>query len=51
MTAILATPISQIELAPGSAIRIEGVTWESYIALLQELSDARSTEWPMKMES
>ncbi len=43
MTAVLATPISQIELAPGSAIRIDGVTWESYIALLQELGDARST--------
>lgn len=43
MTAVLATPISQIELAPGSAIRIDGVTWESYIALLQELGDTRST--------
>jgi Uma2 family endonuclease len=43
MTAVLATPISQIELAPGSAIRIDGVTWESYIALLQELGDDRST--------
>ena len=43
MTAVLATPISQIELAPGSAIRIEGVTWESYIALLQELGDDRTT--------
>ncbi|WP_416668451.1 Uma2 family endonuclease [Egbenema bharatensis] len=43
MTIVLATPISQIELAPGSAIRIDGVTWESYIALLQELRDDRST--------
>ncbi|MDX2099605.1 MAG: Uma2 family endonuclease [Leptolyngbyaceae cyanobacterium bins.59] len=43
MTAVLATPISQIELAPGSAIRIDGVTWESYIALLQELGDDRPT--------
>lgn len=43
MTAVLATPISQIELAPGSAIRIDGVTWEGYIALLQELGDDRST--------
>ncbi len=49
MTAVLATPISQIELAPGSAIRIDGVTWESYIALLQELGDRRG--WRMKMES
>jgi Uma2 family endonuclease len=43
MTAVLATPISQIELAPGSAICIGGVTWEDYIALLQELGDARPT--------
>lgn len=43
MTAVLATPISQIELAPGSAIRIDGVTWEGYIALLQELGGDRST--------
>jgi Uma2 family endonuclease len=43
MTAGLATPISQIELAPGSAIRIGGVTWEGYVALLQELGDARPT--------
>lgn len=43
MTAVLATPISQIELAPGSAIRIDGVSWESYIALLQELGDDRPT--------
>lgn len=43
MTAVLATPISQIELAPGSAIRIDGVTWENYIALLQELGDDRPT--------
>ncbi len=43
MTAVLVTPISQIELAPGSAICIGGVTWESYIALLQELGDDRPT--------
>jgi len=43
MAVVLATPISQIELAPGSAIRIDGVTWEGYIALLQELGDDRST--------
>lgn len=43
MIAVLATPISQIELAPGSAIRIGGVTWEGYVALLQELGDARPT--------
>ena len=43
MTAAIATPISQIELTPGSAIRIGGVTWEGYIALLKELGDDRST--------
>jgi Uma2 family endonuclease len=43
MTAVLATPISQIELAPGSVIRIGGVTWEGYVALLQELGDVRLT--------
>jgi len=43
MTAAIATPISQIELTPGSAIRIGSVTWEGYIALLKELGDERST--------
>jgi len=43
MTAAIATPISQIELIPGSAIRIGGVTWEGYVALLKELGDDRST--------
>lgn len=43
MTAAIATPISQIELTPNSAMRIGGLTWEGYIALLQELGDDRST--------
>jgi Uma2 family endonuclease len=43
MTATLATPLSQIELTPGSALRISGVAWESYIALLAELGDNRAT--------
>lgn len=43
MVAVIATPISQIELTPGSAIRIGGVAWEGYIALLKELGDDRST--------
>ncbi|MBW4484839.1 MAG: Uma2 family endonuclease [Tildeniella torsiva UHER 1998/13D] len=43
MTATLATPLSQIELTPGSALRISGVAWESYIALLTELGDNRAT--------
>lgn len=41
MAAVLATPISLIELVPGSAIRIQGVSWEGYLALLQELGDTR----------
>lgn len=43
MTALLATPISQIELAPGSAIRVLDVTWKDYMALLKELGDDRAT--------
>lgn len=43
MTATLATPLSQIELTPGSALRISGVAWESYIALLAELGDNRAS--------
>lgn len=43
MTVAIATHISQIELTPGSAIRISGVTWEGYSALLKELGDDRST--------
>jgi Uma2 family endonuclease len=43
MTATLATPLSQIELTPGSAIRITDVPWESYIALLSELGENRAT--------
>ncbi|WP_216351478.1 Uma2 family endonuclease [Leptolyngbya sp. 'hensonii'] len=43
MSTVLATPISQIELSPDSAIRISGVSWEGYIALLQELGNDRST--------
>jgi Uma2 family endonuclease len=43
MPAAIAIPIHHIELAPGSAIRINDVTWENYTALLQELGDNRST--------
>jgi Uma2 family endonuclease len=43
MTVAIATPLSQIELTPGSAMQISGVNWESYIALMQELGDTRST--------
>lgn len=43
MTSTLATPLSQIELTPGSAMRITGVTWESYLALIRELGENRAT--------
>lgn len=43
MTTVIATPISQIKLAPGSAMSIAGLTWKTYEALLQELGDDRST--------
>ncbi len=42
MTATIATPISQIELTPGSAIQI-GMSWEDYLAVLAQLGDTRST--------
>ncbi len=43
MTTVIATPISQIKLAPGSAMAIAGLTWKTYEALLQELGEDRST--------
>jgi Uma2 family endonuclease len=43
MTVAIATPLSNIELTPGSAIQISGVNWECYVALMQELGDTRST--------
>jgi Uma2 family endonuclease len=43
MTIVIATPISQIKLAPGSAMTIAGLTWKTYEALLQELGDDRPT--------
>jgi Uma2 family endonuclease len=43
VTIAIATPLSQIELTPGSAMQISGVNWESYIALMQELGDIRAT--------
>jgi Uma2 family endonuclease len=33
----------QIELTPGSAIQINGVSWDDYLTLLQQLGDQRST--------
>ncbi len=43
MTATLATPLSQIQLTPGSALCIADVAWESYMALLIELGDNRAS--------
>lgn len=43
MTTVIATPISQIELAPGSAVTIAGLSWTTYEALLQELGEDRPT--------
>lgn len=43
MTSILATPLSQIELTPGSALQIAGLTWERYGLLLSELGENRAT--------
>jgi Uma2 family endonuclease len=43
MTATIATPIAQIEILPGSAIQISGISWDSYLSLLQELGDNRAT--------
>jgi Uma2 family endonuclease len=43
MVLTLATPISEIELVPGSAIRLNAVTWQGYLELLQELGENRAT--------
>jgi Uma2 family endonuclease len=43
MTTVIAAPISQIKLAPGSAMAIAGLTWKTYEALLQEMGENRST--------
>jgi Uma2 family endonuclease len=43
MTTAIATPISQIKLAPGSAMAIAGLSWKTYEAVLQELGSDRPT--------
>ena len=43
MSTVIATPISQIKLAPGSAMTLAGLNWQIYVALLQQLGDDRST--------
>lgn len=43
MVVAIATPVSEIELVPGSAIRLKDVSWHDYEGLLQVLSHQRST--------
>ncbi len=43
MTVALATPLNQILLAPGSAITVNGLTWQYYELLLAELGSDRAT--------
>ncbi len=43
MTAAIATPIYQINLTPGSAIQINGLSWDDYLTVLEQLGDQRST--------
>ncbi len=43
MTATIAAPLHQIQLTPGSAIQINDVAWDEYLALLAQLGDRRST--------
>lgn len=43
MVAVMATPIAQIELLPGSAIRISEVSWAGYLTLLQDLGEDRGS--------
>lgn len=43
MVLALAIPVSDIELAPGSAIRLKDVTWQGYLSLLRDLGDRRAT--------
>ncbi|MGV0023729.1 Uma2 family endonuclease [Phormidesmis priestleyi] len=40
---MIATPISQIKLASGSAMTIAGLNWKTYQALLSELGEDRPT--------
>ncbi|MGI8933518.1 Uma2 family endonuclease [Leptolyngbya sp. BC1307] len=41
MAVTLAAPIHEIELAPGSAIRLKEISWQAYLALLQTLGEDR----------
>jgi Uma2 family endonuclease len=43
MTAVIAAPLHQIEIIPGSAICISGLDWDEYITVLNQLGDDRAT--------
>jgi Uma2 family endonuclease len=43
MTSTILAPIHQIEITPGSAICIDGLNWDEYLALIQQLGEDRST--------
>ncbi|NJM96675.1 MAG: Uma2 family endonuclease [Phormidesmis sp. RL_2_1] len=43
MALMLATPVNEIELAPGSAIRLRVASWQAYMALLKVLGEHRGT--------
>jgi Uma2 family endonuclease len=44
MTAVspVVKPVSQLQLAPGSAVTIPNVNWEEFESILQELGEKRS---------
>jgi Uma2 family endonuclease len=41
MALMLATPVNEIELVPGSAIRLKGISWQKYVSLLETLGEDR----------
>jgi Uma2 family endonuclease len=43
MALMLAMPINEIELVPGSAIRLKEVSWQKYVSLLETLGEDRGT--------
>ncbi|MGB7250218.1 MAG: Uma2 family endonuclease [Phormidesmis sp.] len=43
MAITMTTPVNEIELAPGSAIRLKAVSWQDYLASLQALGEDRSS--------
>jgi Uma2 family endonuclease len=43
MTVAITTSLSQIRISPGSAIQLAGLTWQQYLALMEELGGNRST--------